>query len=81
MNYISNSISFLRIHDKDYQAVDLTFKATKALVQYVSAVTTLSQGIKTFQYADKGGGVVFQFNSPKRGRFFFVEKFFSSFTN
>ena len=51
----------------------MTFKATKALVQYVSAVTTLSQGIKTFQYADKGGGVVFQFNSPKRGRFFFLK--------
>ena len=53
----------------------MTFKATKALVQYVSAVTTLSQGIKTFQYADKGGGVAFQFNSPKRDlKLFFFEK-------
>ena len=66
VNHISNSFSLLRIHD-----IDLTFKATKAFVQYVSALTTLSQGINTFQYADKGGGVVFQFNSPKRSTFLF----------
>ena len=75
VNHISNSFSLLRIHD-----IDLTFKATKAFVQYVSALTTLSQGIKTFQYADKGGGVVFQFNSSKRGTFLFG-KFFLSFSN